>query len=131
MASEAMQARFKEEMERGSKLAPRPKKERARTAHNSTLKPGKRIKPESEDRKTLKKRWAFIKHIMILTQRRTNGHTACMECGAVNPRTLELDHIIPAGEGGPWTPDNAQLLCAGPGSCHARKHGEPEWSKSA
>ena len=92
----------------------------------------KGLAPESEDMKKLKKRWAFIKACMILSQRRTNGYTSCMECGAVDPERLDLDHITPAGNGGTWTPDNAQLLCAGvPGSCHSKKHGEPQWSKAS
>lgn len=108
------------------------KRERTKSGalkRGGSLPRGKRIAPVSEDQTTLKKRWAFIKACMILAQRRTSGFTSCMECGAVEPRKLELDHIIPTGNGGTWTPDNAQLLCAGPGSCHARKHGEPEWTQ--
>lgn len=89
-----------------------------------------RIKPVSEDLEKLKKRWAMIKASMIESQVKTNGYTSCMECGAINPRMLQLDHIIPAGNGGVWFPSNGQLLCSGPGSCHARKHGEPEWTRS-
>lgn len=111
---------------------PKPKRERIQSGslRRSPMKRGKAPKAVSEDRKVLLARWRFIKACMVLAQRRTNGYLSCMECGSIDPPKLELDHIIPAGNGGTWTPDNAQLLGAGPGSCrcHDRKHGLPMWN---
>lgn len=85
----------------------------------------KRIARESDNHKKLVERWKLIKRAFVLCQIRTNGYTSCMECGAVNPEPIDLDHIIPAGKGGLWVADNAQLLCR---KCHTSKHGEPMWS---
>lgn len=88
----------------------------------------KPLAPVSEDQAKLKKRWALIKAAMTIAQIRTNGWTSCMACGSMNPKPLDLDHIWPAGKGGPWTPDNAELLCR---RCHDEKHGnQPQFSGS-
>ena len=86
----------------------------------------KPIKPVSDAQAERKKTWAFIKVCFLEAQRKTDGHTSCMECGAVDPKPIDLDHIIPTGRGGEWTPKNAQVLCR---ACHSIKHGKPEWSK--
>ncbi len=92
------------------------------------------IRSQSDIQKQKKKTWAFIRACMILAQRRTNGYLSCMSCGRIveSTRQLHLDHIVPTGNGGKWTPDNAQLLCGGfVGACHDDKHGQPKWSESA
>ncbi len=43
----------------------------------------------------------------------------CEQCGS--RRALQVDHIIPVSQGGTHGLGNLQVLCSGPGSCHARK----------
>lgn len=83
------------------------------------------IAKKSDRQKERLKKWALIKKAMIFAQRRTDGYTSCMGCGQKNPRKLECDHIESTGRGGDWVPENAQLLCVGPGTndCHGQKHG--------
>lgn len=50
--------------------------------------------------------------------RRANG--ACEKCGT-RSRPLQADHIVPVTQGGTHDPENLQVLCSGPGSCHAAK----------
>lgn len=87
----------------------------------------KPIPKRGERQKERLKKWALIKRAMIFAQQRTDGFTSCMSCGLKNPRKLELDHIESTGRGGKWVPENAQLLCAGPGTndCHGAKHSGP------
>lgn len=40
----------------------------------------------------------------------------CVFCGA--REGLEVDHVLPIAQGGTWTLENAQTLCA---SCHRQK----------
>lgn len=68
--------------------------------------------------------WAAIKRQKIRAQREEKGTTWCEVCGFKTDR-LDLDHMKPAGNGGSWTADNAQLICTGEGSCHDKKHGIP------
>lgn len=122
MANPSMQEQFIRE------AGEKPKRDRKAESltRKRNLGRSKPIKPESDEHKKLKRRWALIKQSMIQAQLRTNGHTACMECGAVNPMPLDLDHIIPTGRGGEWWPTNAQLICR---RCHDSKHGnQPVWS---
>ena len=44
----------------------------------------------------------------------------CERCGT-RARRLQTDHVIPVSQGGTHHADNLQVLCSGPGSCHARK----------
>jgi 5-methylcytosine-specific restriction endonuclease McrA len=53
-----------------------------------------------------------------ICKRRANGH--CERCGKA-ARNLAADHITPVSQGGTHDLSNLQALCAGPGSCHARK----------
>lgn len=85
------------------------------------------LAPASDKRKDEKRDWMLIKKAMLRAQLLTNGHTSCMECGAQNPKPIDLDHEIPSGKGGPWTVSNAVLKCR---PCHAEKHGTPKWSKT-
>jgi 5-methylcytosine-specific restriction enzyme A len=50
--------------------------------------------------------------------RRANGR--CEQCGT-RSRRLQVDHIVPLSAGGTHDASNLQVLCSGPGSCHARK----------
>ena len=43
----------------------------------------------------------------------------CERCGRRG--RLQCDHIIPVTQGGTHNLANLQMLCSGPGSCHARK----------
>lgn len=52
---------------------------------------------------------------IVLT--RANGR--CSRCG--RRRTLQVDHVIPVSQGGSHAVANLQVLCSGPGSCHAKK----------
>ena len=45
---------------------------------------------------------------------------ACACCGAVR-MDHEVDHVVPLEQGGGNDDDNLQLLCGGPGQCHAAK----------
>ena len=45
---------------------------------------------------------------------------ACACCGAIR-MDHEVDHRIPLEQGGSNDDDNLQLLCGGPGRCHAAK----------
>lgn len=45
---------------------------------------------------------------------------ACEQCGRRN-RKLQADHITPVTKGGTHAVENLKVLCAGPGSCHAKK----------
>lgn len=102
--------------------------ERPKRAARPRPEPKKRkpLKPMSEDMERNKKRWALIKQAMIESQVKTNGWTECMSCGTRNPRPIDCDHIIPAGDNGVWFPSNAQLLCR---PCHDAKHrNQPEWT---
>jgi 5-methylcytosine-specific restriction protein A len=54
----------------------------------------------------------------VICKRRANGR--CQRCGKLT-RRLEADHITPVTQGGTNDLSNLQALCAGPGSCHARK----------
>lgn len=105
----------------------RDRKQEAAT-RKSNLGRKKPLKPVSEDREKELKRWALIKQSMIEAQIKTNGYTSCMECGLVNPKPMDLDHIIPTSKNGIWFPSNAQLLCR---VCHDFKHqNQPIWSGS-
>ena len=44
----------------------------------------------------------------------------CRACGLVR-MDHEVDHIVPLEQGGSNDDANMQLLCSGPGRCHARK----------
>ena len=44
----------------------------------------------------------------------------CACCGAIR-MDHEVDHIVPLEQGGRNDDDNLQLLCGGPGHCHAAK----------
>ena len=107
------------------KTTPKPKRETPSPKRRTAL------KQESPKHKENRGLWKLIKQAMVLAQERTNGFTSCMECG-LQTRDLDLDHIIPSGNGGAWLPHNAQLLCRGPrtNDCHGRKHGQPEWSRA-
>lgn len=98
--------------------------EKVRKEKSSRRKPMPTITDAQARKKNI---WKQIRRTMLLAQERTNGHLSCMECGLVvdDATQLELDHIIPAGRGGLWVADNAQLLCR---KCHNAKHGEPQWT---
>lgn len=81
----------------------------------------RQVSPKREQRL---REWARIKRRKIRTQREARGYTWCEVCDKPT-QYLELDHVVPAGNGGTWTADNAQLICAGDGSCHDVKHGRP------
>jgi 5-methylcytosine-specific restriction protein A len=49
---------------------------------------------------------------------RANGR--CEQCGT-RSRRVQVDHVIPVSQGGTHQVGNLQVLCSGPGSCHARK----------
>lgn len=60
--------------------------------------------------------------------RRAGGRCECQgQCGShAGPcgrrdRRLETDHVVPVTAGGTHAVANLQVLCAGPGSCHAAK----------
>lgn len=123
MASQEMIDRFLADPE--AKLPPKKKgarKQPTRSRRPRAISPARREELEA---------WAYIKRTMLIAQVRTDGFNSCMECGAKNPHRLELDHIVPTGRGGAWEPENAQLLCAGAGSCHECKTGAPQWSEVA
>ena len=44
----------------------------------------------------------------------------CAKCGR-RDRAVQCDHIVPVSQGGTHHLSNLQVLCSGPGSCHARK----------
>jgi 5-methylcytosine-specific restriction protein A len=44
----------------------------------------------------------------------------CDKCGRPG-RRLQVDHVIPLTQGGTHDEGNLQVLCSGPGSCHAAK----------
>jgi 5-methylcytosine-specific restriction enzyme A len=44
----------------------------------------------------------------------------CEQCGRRRGR-LHVDHIVPRAQGGGHDLANLQVLCSGPGSCHAAK----------
>jgi len=44
----------------------------------------------------------------------------CEKCSR-SGRRLQVDHIIPVTQGGGHDEGNLQVLCSGPGSCHAAK----------
>jgi hypothetical protein len=92
-----------------------------------TKKPSYGLRRHSEKRAQQLRQWAEIKKRKLDRQKRVQGYTWCQKCKKRTTR-LELDHIKPAGKGGDWTEDNAQLLCCGFGSCHEEKHGIP-WPK--
>ena len=50
----------------------------------------------------------------------TRAAGRCQNCGKRTTR-LQADHIVPVSQGGTHDLANLQALCAGPGSCHARK----------
>jgi 5-methylcytosine-specific restriction endonuclease McrA len=52
--------------------------------------------------------------------RRAGGR--CELCGR-RDKPLQTDHVIPVTEGGTHVLTNLQVLCSGPGSCHAAKSG--------
>lgn len=97
----------------------------AKVARPSTRRP---LAPASETRKEEKKEWALIKRTLIVAQKRYRGHTFCEATDhPVKASELDCDHIIPSGDGGPWKPGNAQLLCR---PHHDLKHGnQPKWTK--
>lgn len=77
----------------------------------------------SEKQREREELWAWIKRCFLAC------HPFCAACGKSSDEArLELDHVIPTGRGGKWEPENAQLLCAGVGSCHEAKTGIP-WPK--
>ena len=53
-----------------------------------------------------------------LALQRANGR--CEQCGT-SSRPLHVDHITNRANGGSHHHTNLQVLCSGPGSCHARK----------
>jgi 5-methylcytosine-specific restriction endonuclease McrA len=53
-----------------------------------------------------------------LALRRAGGR--CEKCGR-SGRRLQVDHITPVAAGGTHALANLQVLCSGPGSCHAVK----------
>lgn len=121
---DAMEGRLdKSYLRRGGKAA--SDKRGNAILRNVTPARGEAPAKRSDRQKERLKRWALIKKSMICAQRLTDGYTSCMGCGQKNPRKLECDHIESTGRGGDWVPENAQLLCAGPGTndCHGQKHG--------
>jgi 5-methylcytosine-specific restriction enzyme A len=50
--------------------------------------------------------------------RRAGGR--CEQC-RTRSRCLQVDHIVPVSQGGTHALSNLQVLCSGPGSCHAAK----------
>lgn len=126
----------------GAKLPPRERPERERTlskggTSNSSRKslartggPKRTGRPKrvSDKQAVRNAKWAGIREATIYWLNKLDPDGArCFECGRKS-RRLELDHIDPRARGGANSVSNAQLLCAGPGSCHERKHGRPEFS---
>lgn len=94
------------------------------------LKRGKPLRRVSEKQKSKLEAWAEIKRKKMLEQIAEMGFNFCEACG-VQTNSLDLDHIVPAGRGGTWTADNAQLLGRLPGPCECHQRGKhrnyPEW----
>ncbi len=130
MASQEMIDRFLADPEQ--KLPPKqksPRKQPTRSRRPRAISPARREELEA---------WGFIRRCMLLAQLRTDGHYSCMSCGLKTSKAahLDLDHLIPAGNGGAWDPENAELKCNrlsrnGSKACHVTKHGEPKWSEVA
>ena len=65
-------------------------------------------------------RQEFNTKVRVAAFERCKGQ--CEGCGArLTVGRYAYDHIVPTSLGGPPTLDNCQVLCSGPGSCHARK----------
>ena len=120
----------------GAKLPPREGKtesnrrsEGRKPLRRTPIQRGRGPAQESVKQKILNAKWAGIREATIYWLNKLDPDGArCFECGR-KARRLELDHVHSRGRGGEYSVSNAQLLCAGPGSCHAAKHGEPQWTK--
>lgn len=96
--------------------------------------PGQRLSTKSIRKMEDDEVWSLIRASLLEYQRRFSfGHqNFCENCGkAFKPNDLDCDHVKSRAQGGKSLPSNAQLLCNGPGSCHAKKHGEPQFGVSA
>lgn len=104
---------------------PKPRKPRA------PMQRGKGPRQESVKHQLLNAKWAGLREATIYWLNRLDPDGVhCMECGR-KARRYELHHVIPRSKSGHYSMSNAILLCAGPGSCHERAHGAPQWSESA
>lgn len=114
----------------GAKLPPRPQREEVPKPKRKTpLARGRRPRQVSDKQAVRNAKWAGIREATIYWLNKLDPDGArCFECGRKS-RRLELDHINPRARGGANSVSNAQLLCGGPGSCHERKHGRPEFTK--
>ena len=88
------------------------------------------LKQKSVKQSILDARWAGIREATIYWLNRLDPDGArCNRCGR-KARRYELHHVIPRSKAGAYTVSNSELLCAGPGSCHAKEHGEPQFSRT-
>jgi 5-methylcytosine-specific restriction endonuclease McrA len=63
-----------------------------------------------------------VKKAALIRASKATGFPCCEQCGAMIKKGRQaFDHINPDGLTGEPTLENCQVLCDGPGSCHARK----------
>ena len=110
------------------------KKPAPKSRRRTPLKPGKPLAQESEKQSVLNKRWNFIRHCFLQCQKKTDGFYSCMNCGAKydNAKQVQLNHIVRRSRGGEYTPQNAELLGAGPGTCQCHEKADGNlvrWTK--